>query len=227
MIFRPVTGCPIQIVVWPGWPQGCQPLHAVPSTHAKRGNAMRRSIVLIAAATLLAGCGGSTSTTATTTSSTTSSSSVPSASTTGAAPTAEQTAWAGGVCTATTSLKKNVEGLAAAVTSGGSDVSAALSAQMATIKTSAATLTTAIAAVPPGSESDPEAAAVKASADQFKASITTLESSVTALEGKSGISKVTALASIGSAAGDSLSKLGSTARAIKTAATDGKSTLGQ
>jgi hypothetical protein len=98
---------------------------------------------------------------------------------------------------------------------------------MATLKTSATALTTAVTAIPAGSESDPEAAAVKASADQFKESITTLESSVTALEGKSGIPKVTALASIGSAASGSLSKLGSTAQAIKTAATDGKSTLGQ
>src|SRR5450631_2368782 len=106
---------------------------------------MKRLILLIATAALLAGCGGSKSTTA---SPTPSSPSVSSASTSAPAPTAEQTAWAGGVCTAATTLKKNVEGLASAVTSGGSDLSAALKAQMATIKTSAATLTTAIAAVP-------------------------------------------------------------------------------
>jgi hypothetical protein len=88
------------------------------------------------------------------------------------------------------------------LTSGGSDVSAALSAQMATFKTPATALATAITAVPAGSESDPEAAAVKASADQFKASVTTLQSSVTALEGKRGVSKVAALASVGGAARD-------------------------
>jgi len=98
---------------------------------------------------------------------------------------------------------------------------------MATVKASATALTTAVTAVPAGSESDPEAAAVKASASKFTASLSTLESSVTSLGGTSGMSKVTALASVGGAAADSLSKLGATAAAIKTAAVDGKSTLGQ
>jgi len=194
---------------------------------SNKGKAMRRSIALIVtAAALLPGCGGSNSAT-TTASPTAVSPSVSSASTSGAAPTAEQTAWAGGVCTAATTLQKDVEGLASAVTSGGGDVSAALTAQMATVKTSATALATAIAAVPAGSESDPEAAAVKASADQFKASVTDLEAKVVALEGASGMSKATALASIGSAASSSLSSLASTTQAIKTAATDSKSTLGQ
>ena len=110
---------------------------------------MRKSTVLIAvvAAALLVGCGGSKSTTATTPSP----SAAPSASsapTSGVAPTAEQTAWAGGVCTATTTLKKDIEGLASAVTSGGSDVSAAMKTQMAKVETSATALTTAFAAAP-------------------------------------------------------------------------------
>jgi hypothetical protein len=187
---------------------------------------MSKSIVLIAAAALLAGCSGSTSTKATP-SSTTHSKSGPSAATAGRAPTAEQSAWAGQVCTATTTLKKNVEGLASAVTSGGSNVSAALGAQMATVKASATALTTTITAVPAGSESDPEVAAVKASGEQFKASITALESSVAALGGKSGMSKVSALASVGGAATSSLSVLGATTQAVATAAKDGKSTLGK
>jgi hypothetical protein len=147
--------------------------------------------------------------------------------TSGAAPTSEQTAWAGGVCTATATLKKDVQGRASAVTSGGSDVSAAMSGQMATLKTSATALGTAITAVPAGSESDPEATALKASADQFKASISALESSVAALEGKTGTAKAAALATVGSSASDSLSKLSDTTLAIKNAAQDGKSTLGQ
>jgi hypothetical protein len=53
--------------------------------------------------------------------------------------------------TATATLKKDVQGLASALTSGGSDVSAAMSAQMATLKTSATALGTAITAVPAGS----------------------------------------------------------------------------
>ena len=187
---------------------------------------MRKSIVLIAAAALLVGCGGSKSTTAVTPS-TSASPSVSSASTKGAAPTAEQTAWAGGVCIAATTLKKDVEGLATAVTSGGSDVAATMTTQMETIKTSATALTTKISALPAGSENDPEAAAVKASADELRASIAALESGVAELQGASGLSKAKALATLGSAAGDSLSKLGATAQEIKTAATDGKSTLGQ
>ena len=41
------------------------------------------------------------------------------------------------------------------------------------------------------------------------------------------MSKASALASVASAAGDALAKLGSATGAIKTAATDGKSTLGK
>jgi hypothetical protein len=186
---------------------------------------MKRSTVLIAAAVLLAGCGSSGSTTATTPSSPAAPSS--SASTSAAAPTAEQTAWAAGVCTATTTLKKNVEGLASAVTSGGSDISAALTAQLTTIKSSATALSTAVAAVPAGSESEPEVTAVKASGEAFKASIADLETKVAALAGTSGMSRAAAVAGIGSAAGDALSKLGTTTQQIKTAAQDRKSTLGQ
>jgi hypothetical protein len=131
------------------------------------------------------------------------------------------------VCTATTTLQKNVEGMTSAVTAGGSNASAALSAQMATVQTSANALITTVTSVPAGSESDPQGAAVKVSADQFKASLTALEASVTAFEAQSGLSKVTALASVGSAAGDSLSKLKATTAAIKNAAADGKSALGQ
>ena len=184
---------------------------------------MRKPIVLIATAALLTGCAGSTSTTA----KTSSESSAPSASTTGTAPTAEQITWAGGVCTATTTLNKNVEGLASAVTSGDGNVGAGLSAQMATVKASATALTKTLTAVPAGSGSDAEAAEVKVSADQFKTSITALGSRVSALEGKSGPSKVTALASVGAAATDSLSKLSATGLAIKNAAQDSRSTLGQ
>ena len=185
---------------------------------------MKKLIVLIAAAALLSGCSGSTSTTANTSSAPPNSAT--SAPTSGMAPTAAQTAWAGQVCTATTTLQMNVGGLTSAVTAGGSNASAALSAQMATIQTSANALITTVTAVPAGSESDPEAAAVKVSADQFKVSVTALEASVTAFEGQTGLSKVTALASVGSAAGDSLSKLKATTVAIKNAATDGKSALG-
>jgi uncharacterized protein YceK len=186
---------------------------------------MRKMIVLVAAAGLLSGCAGSTSTPSTSTASTPSamSSSAGSA----MAPSAEQTAWAGRVCTATLALKKDVEGLDSAVTSHGSSVSAALSSEIATIQTSANNLYRSATAVPTGSGGDPEAAAVKSAADQFKASLTALEASVTTFGQQSGLSKVTALASVGSAAGDSLSKLGTAGDSIKSAANDGQSSLGQ
>ena len=187
---------------------------------------MRKPIILIAAAALLAGCGGSTSTTAKTPSARPSSS-LPSVATTGAAPTAEQTAWAGKVCAAATMLKKEAEGLSSAATSGGTDVSATLSAQVATIKAAADGLAATVTAVPAGSESDPEIAALKGSADQFKESIAALESSVAALEGKSGSARATALASAGVATAASLSALGAATQAITDAAKDVKSTLGR
>jgi len=192
---------------------------------AKQENAMRKSVVLIAAVALLTGCSGSTATT-TATPSPARTPPVSSASTTGAAPTAEQTAWAAQVCTATATVKKDAQGLASVATSGGDDA-AKLKAQMAAIKDSANTLSTTITAVPVGSDSDPELAAVKASADQFTASVADLEASVAALEGKSGAAKVTGLATVASAASSSSSKLGATGQAIKAAAKDGKSSLGQ
>jgi hypothetical protein len=185
---------------------------------------MRKLIVLIVAAALLVGCAGSSTTTATTASV---SSPPVSSALSGAPPTAEQTARAGKVCTATTTLKKNVEGLASAVTAGGGDISASMSAQISTVKTSATALASTLSAVPAGSVNVPQAAAVTTSADQFKASIAALESSVATLAGKSGMSKVNALASVGSAASSSLSSLGATTAAITTAAKDGKSSLGQ
>jgi hypothetical protein len=186
---------------------------------------MLKSLVLIAAAALLTGCSGSTTTT-TRTPSAAKSPPVSSASSTDTGPTAEQTAWAAQVCTATTTVKKDAQGLASVARSGG-DVAAKLAAQMAVVKASANMLAATITAVPVGSDSDPEHAAVKASADEFKASVTALESSVTALEGKSGSSIRTGLATVAGAASTSLSKLGATGQAIKAAAKDGKSSLGQ
>jgi len=151
---------------------------------------------------------------------------VSSASSTDTGPTAEQTAWAAQVCTATTTVKKDAQGLASVATSGGDDAGR-LRAGIVAIKASANTLATTITAVPVGSDSDPELAAVKASADQFTASVTALGASVRALEGRSGSSMVTGLAAVASAASNALSKLGAIGQAIKAAATDGKTSLGQ
>ena len=186
---------------------------------------MLKSLVLIAAAALLTGCSGSTTTT-TRTPSAAKSPPVSSASSTDTGPTAEQTAWAAQVCTATTTVKRDAQGLASVARSGG-DVAARLTAQMAVIKASANTLATTITAVPVGTDGDAELAAVKASADQFAASVTALGASVRALGGKSGSSMVTGLATVASAASNALSKLGAIGQAIKAAAKDGKTSLGQ
>jgi hypothetical protein len=178
---------------------------------------MRKLIVLLAAVALVSGCSGSTSTPTV----------LPSSTSSGTAPSAEQTAWADHVCTATTTLQKDVEGLDSTVKAGGSNGGAAMTAQIATIQTSANALITAVGSVPAGSESDPGAAAVKSSADQFKASIAALQASITAFDGQSGFSKVTALASVASATVDSLSKLKAATEAIKNAAADGNSALGK
>ena len=186
---------------------------------------MLKSLVLIAAAALLTGCSGSTTTT-TRTPSAAKSPPVSSASSTDTGPTAEQTAWAAQVCTATTTVKRDAQGLASVARSG-SDAAAKLTAQMAVIKASANTLATTITAVPVGTDGDPELAPVKASADQFTASVSALGASVTALDGISGSSMVTGLGTVASAASTALSKLGATGQAIKAAAKDGRSALGQ
>lgn len=181
-------------------------------------------IGLLAAAALLTGCTGSAPTPSPTPPAAAPTTQPP---TTGTPPTAEQTAWAGEVCTSTTTLKSDVQGLVTAVTAGGDNVQAALKSQLTTIKESAATLTTTLGNVPEGSEDDPERAAVTSAADTFNGSITALESSVAAVEGTSGAELVTALKGVATAASESLVALGSTAQAISTAAADGASTIGQ
>jgi hypothetical protein len=184
---------------------------------------MRNPVVLVVAAVLLTGCSGSTTTTTPTSSA---APSPPASSTSGATPTAEQTAWAGQVCTATLAVQKDAEGLASAATSGG-DVEAQLKAQMAAIQTSTHTLATTVTAVPASIRNDPELAQVRAAADQLAASVAAAKASATALEGKSGLSKAQGLATVSSAAGTALSKLGATAQAIKDAAREAKTVLGK
>lgn len=162
------------------------------------------------------------------TSSTTTASTSPSSATgSGTPPTIEQTTWAGQVCTAAGALKTSIEGLATAATAGGGDVKTKLATQFATIKTSATTLTQTIATVPKGSENDPDLQAVRTSSDQLKSSIDSLEQGVYSLQSASGIGIATALAGVVAGASTALTSLQSTAQAIKTAAKDGKGTLGQ
>ena len=180
-------------------------------------------IGLLAAAALLTGCTQSEPTASPTPSATATSSETP----TGTPPTEEQTAWAGDVCSSTTTLKTDVQGLVSTAAAGGDDVSARLNTQMETIKASAAALADTIKAVPKGSEDDPELAAVSQSSDDLSSSISDLEASVSSVKGASGAGLVVALASVASDAGTALAALAATATAIGAAAADGTSTIGQ
>ncbi|TFC51726.1 hypothetical protein E3T26_05215 [Cryobacterium sp. TMT1-21] len=92
------------------------------SPHASRHPARRlRSLVgMLAAALALSGCANSApsrpSPTTSASASGSASASTPSA---GAAPSADQTPWAGDVCISTSTLKSDLQGLATAATTGG------------------------------------------------------------------------------------------------------------
>lgn len=183
---------------------------------------MKKVLVLLAAAFLLAACSGTSSGAA---SSPTSSS--PTASASGTPPSAEQTAWAGQVCTAAAELKTSIQGLATAATADGGDAKARMSAQLDTIKTSVNTLVQTVAAAPAGTQDDPDLAPVQASAQQLRASIDALETSITNLQSSSGAASAVALAAVVTAGKAALTALSTTAQAVDTAAKDRKGTLGQ
>ena len=182
-----------------------------------------RLLVPAAVAVLLVACSGGSSGTG----SPSTSAPGPTATISGSPPTAEQTAWAGQVCSATAQLKTSIQGLATAATAGGGDAKTRVAAQLDVVKTSANSLVDTVAAVPKGSENDPDLAPVQGSSQQLKASLDTLEQSVIALQGASGAAALTALAAVGKAASASLAALGATAQAIGTATKDQKGTLGQ
>ncbi|MCY7288824.1 MAG: hypothetical protein LH624_11400 [Cryobacterium sp.] len=180
-------------------------------------------IGLLAAVALLTGCTQSVPAESPTPSTTATSSDAP----TGRPPTAEQTAWAGDVCSATATLNKDVQGLVSTAAAGGDDVSARLSTQTEAIKQSTSLLSETIRAVPRGNEDDPEVAAVRQSADDLSSSNSDLEASVAAVEGATGTARAAALGSVASDAGASLAALAATVMAIGAAAANGTSTIGQ
>ncbi|TFC89852.1 hypothetical protein [Cryobacterium sp. TMT3-29-2] len=187
---------------------------------------LRALIGLLAAAALLTGCAQSEPS-ASPMPSATSSEAATGSPATGTPPTEEQTAWAGDVCSSTSTLKTDVQGLVSTVAAGGDDVSARLNTQMETIKDSAAALAATIKAVPRGSEDDPEVSAVRQSSDNLGSAISDLEASVASVEGATGTGLVVALGSVAGDAGASLTALASTVTAIGAAAADGTSTVGQ
>ena len=101
------------------------------------------------------------------------------------------------MCGAVTGLETSITGLASAATAGGSDVGAALQAQVSNIESSASTLASTVASVPAGSEDDPEIAAVQSAAEALGTSVTSLEATVTDVQNAASAGDtITALAGV-------------------------------
>jgi hypothetical protein len=145
----------------------------------------------------------------------------------GPAPSAEQVSWAGDVCTDTTTVQTDLQGLALAATTGGADALTAVSDQMAQVSESAGTLIDTVRAAPSGSSDDPAYSAVRSSIDGVDQSLQALQASVTQVQGATGAALATALASVVVDAGTVLTDVAATARAITSAMQDRSSTVGQ
>jgi len=145
----------------------------------------------------------------------------------GPAPSADQISWAGDVCTDTTTVQTDLQGLALAATTGGADALTAVSDQMAKASESAGTLIDTVKAAPGGSDDDPGYTAVQSSIDGVEQSLQTLQASAAQVEGATGAALATALATVVVDAGTVLTDVAATARAITTAMQDRTSTVGQ
>lgn len=184
---------------------------------------MNRLLVSLGAAMLLAACSGSSNGI----DGSPSPSPTTSAPASGDAPTAEQVAWAGRVCAETSRLRTSIQGLAAAVTTGDGDAQTRASQEVAAITTSVTSLVETVAAAPSSGEDDPDLVAVQTSSEQLRATVDRLATAANDLPGTSGADRARALAAVGDAANASLTALGSTTKAIGTAANDGRGRIGQ
>lgn len=189
-----------------------------------------KTVLAAALLVTLTGCAGSAGPTPSATPSTPASASAtgtPSTGDTGPAPTAEQVTWAGNVCTATTDLQTQVQGLASAAATGGTGVVASIADQMTQIQTSTGTLLDTVKSAPRGSGDDSAYANVRSSAEKVDTSMKALQASVSQVQSASGAALVTALAKVVVDTGTMLTDLAGTVKAITTAMTDASSTLGQ
>ncbi|MGY4856477.1 hypothetical protein [Cryobacterium sp. AP23] len=193
---------------------------------------MKKPIVVVAVLMLLAGCsggggGGAYSNPSPSPTPSATSSSTPSPGATGTAPTADQVTWAGNVCSDTTALQTEVQGLAAAAAAGGSQAATSISDQMGQISTSVGTLVDTVKSAPTGTGDDPGYAEVRSTTETVDQSFKTLQASAAEVEGATGVALVTALATVVADTGTLLTDLAATAKAIGTAMKDASSTLGQ
>jgi len=187
---------------------------------------VKKPIALVALVVLLTGCTTTSGGYSTSSPSTSTSSATPSSGT-ASPPTAAQVTWAGTVCSDTTTLKTDVQGLATAAATGGDSVGTAVSNQMATVSASASALVDTVKSPPPNLGDDPELKSVQDSIDKLDQSFTTLQSSAAKVEGTTGAALVDALATVLGDTGDMLSDVGATVQTIITATQDTSSTLGQ
>ena len=146
---------------------------------------------------------------------------------TGSAPTADQITWAGNVCSDTTALQTQVQGLASAAATGGTEMVAAISNQMKQISASTGSLIDSVKSAPRGTSDDPGYSAVQSSAEKLDTSLKNLQDSAGTVEGASGAALITALGTVVADTGTMLTDVAGTVKAITTAMKDASSTLGQ
>ena len=158
---------------------------------------MKKPIVLIVLLVLLTGCtAGGDSASPSPTASTGSATATATAGSTASPPTADQVTWAGTVCSDTTTLKTDVQGLAAAAATGGDSVGTAISKQMDTVSASVQTLVDTVKSPPENLGDDPELLAVQDSIDNVDQSLKSLEASASEVQGSTGAALVDALATV-------------------------------
>jgi hypothetical protein len=188
---------------------------------------VKKPIVSMVLLVLLTGCtagGDSASPSPTATDSPTATAT---AGSTASPPTAAQVTWAGTVCSDITTLKTDVQGLAAAAATGGDSVGTAISNQMDTVSASATDLVDTVKSPPENLGDDPELLAVQDSIDNVDQSLKTLESSASQVQGTTGAALVDALATVVGDTGDALNSVAGTVQTVTTAINDTSSTLGQ
>ena len=189
---------------------------------------MKKPIVLMVLLVLLTGCtAGGDSASPSPTASTGSATATATAGSTASPPTADQVTWAGTVCSDTTTLKTDVQGLAAAAATGGDSVGTAISKQMDTVSASVQTLVDTVKSPPENLGDDPELLAVQDSIDNVDQSLKSLEASASEVQGSTGAALVDALATVVGDTGDALNSVAATVQTITTAIDDTSSTLGQ
>ncbi|QYF74547.1 hypothetical protein [Cryobacterium sp. PAMC25264] len=191
---------------------------------------MTKPIVFVVLLVLLTGCtagGDSASPSPTATGSPTAAAGSTASPPTASPPTAAQVTWAGTVCGDITTLKTDVQGLAAAAATGGDSVGTAISKQMDTVSASATDLVDTVKSPPENLGDDPELLAVQDSIDNVDQSLKTLEASASQVQGTTGAALVDALATVVGDTGDALNSVAGTVQTVTTAINDTSSTLGQ